>query len=118
MQQPESLRLTGSRGCRVDAAVLYPLARALHGMPRLTAVSLAQSATDNALRVLAQACPGLEELNVAASRAVTDKGVAALAACAHLRVLKVAATTSKRRDVCLQQGRTFIRPANNGVSVV
>lgn len=90
MPRLESLRLTKANGAGLLPGVLYPLARSLHSMPALSVVSLAQSATDNVLRVLAQACPEtLEELDVSRSAAVTDKGVAALTACANLRVLKV-----------------------------
>lgn len=94
LQSLETLRLTGGRGCALSNAVLYPLARALHHMHRLSVVSLGQSASDNVLRVLAQACPDtLEDLDVSNSRAVTDKGVAALSSCANLKVLKLTSTS-------------------------
>ncbi|XP_034248243.1 uncharacterized protein LOC117649484 [Thrips palmi] len=93
MSRLESLRLTKANGAGLLPGVLYPLARALHAMPGLSVVSLAQSATDNVLRVLAQACPDtLEELDVSRSSAVTDKGVTALTACTNLRVLKLTRT--------------------------
>ncbi|KAK3908222.1 F-box/LRR-repeat protein 20 [Frankliniella fusca] len=106
LQSLETLRLTGGRGCALSNVVLYPLARSLHHMHRLTVVSLGQSASDNVLRVLAQACPDtLEDLDVSHSRAVTDKGVAALAACGNLKVLKVGVRMFTHSDLRAVRGR-------------
>lgn len=86
----EALRLTNTSGPGLVAAAVYPLARALHSMGALSVLVLAQSASDNVLRVVAEACQGsLEELDVSQSRAVTDKGAAALVDCINLRVAKV-----------------------------